>query len=79
MARNRTKWGVVEWGPLTPSGRDEILAAFEFKKDAQEWMKLKGLNRRRSSIQRYRIVKLASFETWPTAARVAELAAGDAD
>lgn len=38
MSLDRTKYEVVELGPLTASGTDEILATFEFKKDAMAWI-----------------------------------------
>lgn len=40
---DKTKYAVVSSAPLTQSGKNEILARFEFKYDAEDFMRAKGL------------------------------------
>lgn len=54
--RNRCKYGIIERGVLSASGHDELIAAFEFKKDATAYF-----NRTYTKNQRrimYRVVRL---------------------
>lgn len=61
MAVNHLKWGVIESAPFTPTGRDELEAAFATKKDATEWLRKKHPK----PYRRWLVVQVTPFPNWP--------------
>lgn len=59
---NKAKWALIEAGPLTASGANEVLYTAPTKKDLQEIAKEKGLKIGAHNATVYSIVKMEDVE-----------------